>query len=58
MQTQYIVKHNYTAPEIDQIILDYEISLALESSPPDGPDEVLGAAPEYLNNDPFKLTIC
>ncbi len=32
-------KKIYTAPYIEIIILDYEISLALESAPPPGPDE-------------------
>jgi hypothetical protein len=33
-------KKNYLAPQISRIILDNEISLQLESSPPSGPDEV------------------
>lgn len=42
----------YTAPIIESIKLDNDISLALESSPPIGPEETL--LPRYLNNDPFK----
>lgn len=31
----------YSTPHIESIIIDKEISLALESSPPTGPDETL-----------------
>jgi hypothetical protein len=47
-------KKTYRAPQIEQIKLDNEISLVMESSPPTGPGESLGKAPEYFNNDPFK----
>ena len=47
-------KKKYTAPLIEIIFLDNEISLALESSPPEGPGESLTLTPEYFNNDPFK----
>ncbi|HEY5507227.1 MAG TPA: hypothetical protein VIK29_01045 [Paludibacter sp.] len=55
MQT---TKKTYTAPAIEKILIDNEISLALESTPPDGPGE-LGSSkvPEYFNNDPFKNNI-
>jgi hypothetical protein len=43
----------YTPPHIEKIILDNEISLALESTPPEGPDETL-LAPGYFKNNPFK----
>ena len=46
-------KRAYTAPMIEHVKLDNEISLILESSPPTGPFEVKNA-PEYFNNDPFK----
>lgn len=36
-------KGAYVTPKIEQIVLDNEISLALESTPPIGPDEA------YLN---------
>jgi hypothetical protein len=26
----------------------------LQSAPPTGPNELIGKAPEYFNNDPFK----
>lgn len=38
------IKKKYIAPNIEIIFLDNEISLALQSSPPEGPDEV------YLRN--------
>jgi hypothetical protein len=52
-----IAKKSYKAPKIEQIKLDNEISLALESAPPTGPGESLGKAPEYFNNDPFKTNL-
>jgi len=47
-------KRTYSPPTIEKIVLDKEISLALESSatPPTEPTGSL--APEYFNNDPFK----
>lgn len=50
-------KREYITPVIEQIQFDNTISLVLESTPPDGPEEVLLAAPEYFNNDPFKSYI-
>lgn len=50
-------KRNYLPPIVDKIILDNEISLALESSPPDGPGEVYNNAPKFLNSNPFKNDI-
>jgi hypothetical protein len=41
------MKRIYRNPEIVKIKLDHEISLALNSAPPEGPDE--GRAPEYFN---------
>ena len=49
-----IDKRVYSQPEITVMRLDNEISLALESAPPEGPNEVMNTAPEYFNNDPFK----
>jgi hypothetical protein len=48
-------KRIYISPAIELIKLDNEISLALQSAPPDGPGEG-GASltPEYMNKDPFK----
>ena len=56
MNIQNIEKREYTAPAIEQILLDNEISLALESTPPAGPNEGYLKAPEYMNSDPYKLT--
>jgi hypothetical protein len=47
-------KKMYINPQIELIKLDSEISLALQSAPPAGPDEGLSFAPEYFNNDPFR----
>lgn len=47
-------KRMYKRPEIVCVELDNEITLALESSPPEGPGEGASLAPEYMNNDPFK----
>lgn len=43
-------KRMYTSPVIVCVELDNEISLVLESSPPEGPGEGLG----YNKNNPFK----
>ena len=46
-------KRTYMSPQITQIELDNEISLALESDPPFLPGEEIGKAPDFLKNDPF-----
>ncbi len=46
----------YIIPEIIQIQLGNEISLALESTRPYGPDESMNQ-PMYFNNDPYKSNI-
>jgi hypothetical protein len=50
-------KRSWLVPTIVQIKLDNEISLVLASDPPAGPGESLHVqnAPEYFNNDPFKM---
>lgn len=51
-------KSNYISPIIEFIRLDNEISLALESTPPFGPEELTQiTSPENLTNDFFKSTI-
>jgi hypothetical protein len=55
-------KRTYITPQIEQIVLDNEISLALESTgtPPTAPGEpvVVGfGAPEYFNNNPFNSNL-
>jgi len=42
-------KKKYTKPRIEIIFLDNEISLALESAPPVGPDETFNSV-----QNPFK----
>ena len=46
----------YTSPRIELIILDNEISLALESSPPVGPEESSNNLSFNFNDNPFKGT--
>jgi len=53
MKTTDKKKLLYTAPKIEYVKLDNEISLILESAPPLGPNET-NNTPEYFNNDPFK----
>lgn len=47
-------KKKYTAPEIEVVLLDSEISLALESLPPTGPDEGFNAISTLNSQDPYK----
>ena len=47
-------KECYIAPRIERVVLDNEISLQLESTPPPAPGETKLNTPEYFNNDPFK----
>jgi hypothetical protein len=47
-------KKTYTTPQVELIFLDNEISLALESSPPEGPDEGALISPEFMHNDPYR----
>ena len=51
-------KRIYITPCVESIKLDSEISLQLESlNPPVGPgDEITSNRPEYMNNDPYKIT--
>lgn len=46
-------KKKYTTPQLQLIELDNEISLALESNPPAGPDEGFLKKQNGFNNDPF-----
>jgi hypothetical protein len=52
-----IDKRVYSQPEITRVKLDNEISLALESNPAAGPDEVMNNTHDYINNDPFKTNM-
>lgn len=50
-----IDKRVYFQPEISRVKLDNAISLALESNPVAGPDEVMNNnAPEHFNYYPIK----
>ena len=57
MKTTDKKKRVYTAPKIEQVKLDNEISLILESKHEDGTDHGSLMTPEYSNNDPFKSTM-
>ena len=46
-------KKQYTTPTVQCVILDHEISLHLESTPPLGPDESNLKMPENQKNSPF-----
>ena len=48
-------KKTYKSPQIELVILDNEISLALESAPPAGPSESYYnvSNPEHFNNSPL-----
>jgi len=49
-----IEKRIYSSPELLCVELDNNISLALESLPPTGPDEGYLKVINYFNNDPYK----
>jgi len=50
-------KKQYIAPVIELIRLDNQISLALESDAPIGPDETFYKVPEYFRSEPFKTVV-
>jgi hypothetical protein len=51
-------KKRYSAPRIEWIQLDNDISLALESNPPLGPDETNNnLIPAYFNTIPTNPTL-
>lgn len=43
-------KRNYMSPQVNVIDLDNQISLALESSPPIGPNEELSMVESFTSN--------
>lgn len=53
MKTHNEEKREYSVPVLDQIKFDKDVSLALESSPPDGPYETSLYKPERSANDPL-----
>lgn len=50
-------KKTYITPLVSVIELDNVISLALESTPPQGPNEGASLAPDYKNENPFKMDL-
>jgi len=55
--TQANDKRSYSPPIIEQIMLDHEISLAMESDPPIFESKCNLNTPEYFNNDPLKMDL-
>jgi hypothetical protein len=51
------MNREYIAPKIEVIQLDNEISLQLESTPPEGPGESASLSAEYMKTNPFKTEI-
>jgi hypothetical protein len=51
-------KKKYQSPEIELVELDNQISLSLQSVPPDGPEEgdYFEGRISTLQDDPYKLT--
>lgn len=49
-----INKSEYSKPEIEVVKLDNEISLALESNPPNGPNESAMFDSNNPKNNPYK----
>jgi len=47
-------KKQYIEPQIELVRLDNDISLALESTPPEGPLEYGYNTPEFFNNNPIQ----
>jgi hypothetical protein len=47
-------KRIYLNPTIEIVKLDNEISLALQSAPPEGPGEGASVSPEFMHNDPYR----
>lgn len=54
IENDIMEKKRYIVPCIEIIFLDNEISLALESNPPIGPNEEALLSPKYFNSDPFR----
>lgn len=57
MHTAKEMKKEYSSPDIISVKLDNEISLALESDAPPGPNEGQNKMPEYFSNDPYKQKV-
>jgi hypothetical protein len=52
-----VEKQIYSRPEIICIELDNDISLAMESTPPFGPDEGYSKVQHRFYNNPFKNSL-
>jgi len=47
-------KKKYYAPQVELILIDNEISLALASTPPEGPGEIVHNSNQHFTSEPFK----
>lgn len=47
-------KQAYQSPDIEKIVLDLEISLAFESTPPEGPNEDIYS---MMHEDKYDVTL-
>ncbi len=57
MKIQLTTKRSYISPKIEKIVLDNEISLALESlGDPGEPGVTLYKAPEHFNTNPYNYS--
>lgn len=56
IQDKDITKKHYFQPTIEQIIVDNEISLALESLPPTFESNNINSTTDYFNTNPFVAT--
>lgn len=56
MNNKSVVKQEYSAPKVEKVRIDNEISLILESEPPIYGDNISNT-PESFNNDVFKGNI-
>lgn len=57
METKIATKKSYLVPTVEGIKLDNDISLALQSGPPEGPGETNNLIPEYLKSKPYKAAL-
>lgn len=48
-------KLKYIVPKVDRIDIDKEISLVLESAPPEGPNEEYSQLLEFTKGNLFKI---
>jgi hypothetical protein len=52
-----VQKRQYSAPEVECVTLDCDISLTLDSEPPIGPGWETYTSKDHFSNDPFKTNM-